>query len=83
MSRNTERALKAVLFGVIAAIVGATFYFAGPPLGVPIGGISLLLLWAVFVERTRRCPYQDDAVDMMVSHPAWKHWEGNIWHKRG
>jgi hypothetical protein len=82
MSRKTERVVKRILFGMIAAIVAAGFYFAGLPGGVGFGGIAVLLLWSVFVERTRRCPYHDDSLDM-VNHPAWKHWEGNIWHKRG
>ena len=83
MNRKAERILRAILLLAIVGIVGTAFYFAGPPLGVPIGGISLLLLWAVFVERTRRCSREDDVLDMMVSNPAWKHWEGNIWHKKG
>ncbi|MEW6489584.1 MAG: hypothetical protein AB1578_16920 [Thermodesulfobacteriota bacterium] len=82
MNRKTERALKAALFGVIAGIVGAGFYFVGPVGGVWFAVIAALLLWSVFVEHTRRCPYHDDSLDM-VSHPVWKHWEGNIWHRRG
>ena len=83
MSRKSERALKGVLFTLIAAIVGAGFYFAGPAGGTWFAVIAALLLWSVFVERTRSCPYEDDTLDVMVSNPVLKHWEGNIWHKRG
>ncbi|MDF1556437.1 MAG: hypothetical protein P1P84_25465 [Deferrisomatales bacterium] len=82
MSRKSERVLKGVLFTVIAVIVGAGFYFAGPAGGIWFAVIAALLLWSVFVERTRRCPYEDDSLDM-IGHPVWKHWQGNIWHKKG
>jgi len=82
MSRKAERILKAVLFGVVAAIVAAGLYFVGLAGGIGFGAIAGLLLWSVFVERARQCPYRDDSLDM-VTDPAWKHWEGNVWHKRG
>ena len=82
MRHRTERSLKALLLTVAAGVVGVTFYLAGPALGIPIGLLTVGAIGYAWLASAEQYACDDDTLYEMTRNPAFRNWEGNIWHRR-